>query len=346
MSTPNPTEDFKSTPPVSSKTFHVAGILATVYGLDELPNDCKSISCLWLLHGRLQRAEVMANVAYTCLHDWHQRVSSDHSKVGFIAVAFDQRNHGTREVYSLANKSWKEGNDNHAQDIVLHGTATDVSLLIDHLGSYIFHGPNTPSIDQHMVLGISLGGHAAWQIFFSEPRVTTAVVIIGCPDYMHLMNDRAQRSKVDLKKDSQNADEFLGSTFFPNALVESMKKNDPRGIVFGTSDIITSPTPDTSPSQAQIRAIFDQRIRNKKILICSGGADRLVPYRSAEQFLNFFKKATAGDGWYKDGNVYVEDNVYEGIGHAYSEEMVKDTTRFLSDILAGGSGAGSLSAKM
>jgi pimeloyl-ACP methyl ester carboxylesterase len=56
--------------------------------------------------------------------------------------------------------------------------------LIDHLGSYIFNGPDGPSIDQHLVLGVSLGGHAAWQVLFNEPRVAAAVVIIGCPDYM------------------------------------------------------------------------------------------------------------------------------------------------------------------
>jgi pimeloyl-ACP methyl ester carboxylesterase len=74
----------------------------------------------------------------------------------------------------------------HAQDMfgVFHGTALDTSLLIDHLGSYIFHGPDSPTIDEHLVLGISLGGHAAWQVFFHEPRVTAAIVIIGCPDYL------------------------------------------------------------------------------------------------------------------------------------------------------------------
>jgi len=63
-------------------------------------------------------------------------------------------------------------------------TALDTSLLRDHLGSYVFHGPDAPSIDQHLVWGISLGGHAAWQVIMSEPRVTAAVVIIGGPDYM------------------------------------------------------------------------------------------------------------------------------------------------------------------
>jgi dienelactone hydrolase len=66
---------------------------------------------------------------------------------------------------------------------VFHGTALDVSLLIDHLASYIFHGPDAVPIEQHMVVGVSLGGHAAWQIFFNEPRITCIVSIIGCPDY-------------------------------------------------------------------------------------------------------------------------------------------------------------------
>lgn len=66
---------------------------------------------------------------------------------------------------------------------IYHGTALDTSLLIDHLGSYIFHGPENPSITQHLVMGISLGGHAAWQVLFNEPRVTAGIIIIGCPDY-------------------------------------------------------------------------------------------------------------------------------------------------------------------
>lgn len=55
---------------------------------------------------------------------------------------------------------------------------------MDHLESYIFHDDDTRSLDQHLVLGWSLGGHAAWQVIFNEPRVTAAIVVIGCPDYM------------------------------------------------------------------------------------------------------------------------------------------------------------------
>ena len=78
-----------------------------------------------------------------------------------------------------------------------HGTATDASLLMDHLGSYVFHGAETPTIDDHMVIGYSLGGHASWQLFFNEPRITAAVVIVGCPDYASkdFISFRASRVK-------------------------------------------------------------------------------------------------------------------------------------------------------
>jgi len=188
MSTPNPLEASHSSPQtaVSSKTYHIAGILTTVHGLEELPSSCDSVACLWLLHPRLQTKETMAPVGTSIIHAWNQRRKSSGSKKGLIAVAFDQRNHGSRKVDKLANKTWIHGNPNHAQDMfsIFHGTAMDTSLLIDHLGSYIFSTPNSPVIVQHFVLGISLGGHAAWQVLFHEPRVSAAVVIIGCPDYM------------------------------------------------------------------------------------------------------------------------------------------------------------------
>jgi hypothetical protein len=171
--------------PISSETYYIAGILSTVYGLKELPPSCESVACLWLLHPRLQSKEEMRAVAERCIHDWNCRRKPDNRK-GLIAVAFDQRNHGSREVKKLANEAWRSGNPTHAQDMfsIFHGTATDTSLLIDHLESYIFPALASARVVEHFVLGISLGGHAAWQVVFHEPRVTAAVIIIGCPDYM------------------------------------------------------------------------------------------------------------------------------------------------------------------
>lgn len=195
MSAPNPLESTYSTPPpsISSKTYHIAGILTTVYGLDELDAQCDSVACLWLLHPRLQTKDIMSPVAASFIYAWNTRrkslsSSNPSSKKGLIAVAFDQRNHGSREVDKLANEAWRSGNPRHAQDMfsVFHGTAVDTSLLMDHLGSYVFPEPGGKGkrVGEHFVFGISLGGHAAWQVLLNEPRVSAAVVIIGCPDYM------------------------------------------------------------------------------------------------------------------------------------------------------------------
>jgi len=143
-----------------------------------------------------------------------------------------------------------------------------------------------------------------------------------------VMTDRARLSKLETYT-SSNGVSFLGSKDFPKALISSVQKWDPRGLLFGISDIEPFPS---KTEQVRLRQILDSKIKGKQILICSGGDDKLVPYHCAEPFIKFLKNATSG--WYKDGNVYVEDNVYPGVGHAYSEGMVKDTTRFVSDVLA------------
>ena len=145
------------------------------------------------------------------------------------------------------------------------------------------------------------------------------------------MTDRARLSKRETYTKSSGVD-FLGSKDFPNDLVASMLKSDPRGILFGTSEIQANPS---ESEQKRLREILDAKIRGKQLLVCSGGADKLVPYHCSEPFMQFLKNATSG--WYADGNVYVEDIVYPGVGHAYSEGMVKDTTRFFSNVLAGSS---------
>jgi hypothetical protein len=144
-----------------------------------------------------------------------------------------------------------------------------------------------------------------------------------------VMSDRARLSKLETYISSNGAD-FLGSKDFPKALISSIQKWDPRGLLFGTAEINPNPS---EKEQTCLRGILNSKIKGKRVLVCSGGDDKLVPYHCAEPFMNFLKKATGG--WYKDGNFYVEDNVYLGVGHAYSEGMVKDTTRFVSDILAG-----------
>jgi hypothetical protein len=154
------------------------------------------------------------------------------------------------------------------------------------------------------------------------------------------MTDRARLSKLETYT-RVNGAAFLGSKDFPQALISSIQKWDPRGVLFSTSEVTTNPSPT---EQQRLRPILDSKIKGKRILVCSGGADKLVPYHCAEPFMSFLKKAT--EGWYKDGNIYVEDNVYEGVGHAFSEEMVRDAMRFVRDTVAGASGDARAAPKM
>ena len=76
-------------------------------------------------------------------------------------VVVDQRNHGSRLVDPVANADWRSGNEQHAQDMFssYHGTQLDTSQLITYLPAYLFPRDEHLIID-HMVLGISLGGHS------------------------------------------------------------------------------------------------------------------------------------------------------------------------------------------
>lgn len=143
------------------------------------------------------------------------------------------------------------------------------------------------------------------------------------------MSDRARLSKLQTYTSSNGAN-FLGSKDFLSALVASVQKWDPKGLLFGLGDINPDPSAE---EQARLRPILDSKIKGKSMLVCSGGADKLVPYHASAPFMEFFKKATKG--WYSDGNVYVEDNVYKGTGHAYSDGMSVDACRFLCDMLDG-----------
>lgn len=153
---------------VSKKTFTIAGVRTTVFGLEELKPDVQDLACLWLLHPRLNTQASMEPLATSIIQDHVRRFvqGTERPSARLIVVSFDQRNHGSREVDRLANETWSAGNKSHAQDMfsIYNGTSVDVSLLITHLPAYVFPA-STYSITTNMVCGVSLGGHSAWVSF-------------------------------------------------------------------------------------------------------------------------------------------------------------------------------------
>ncbi|GKZ29694.1 hypothetical protein AbraIFM66950_006096 [Aspergillus brasiliensis] len=324
---------------VSRKTYPIAGIQTTVYGLDELPAQTTDIACLWLLHPRGGTQERMTGIGTTIIADWN----SGNPTKGLIAVAFDQRNHGTREVDPLANEAWRQGNPRHAQDMfsIFQGTARDVSLLIDYLPSYVFPHSDRKIVD-NLVLGVSLGGHAAWSCLLHEPRISAGVVIIGCPDYVNLMADRARLSKLPSWTNTNTpGSQFLGSEAFPSSLLDAVRKYDPASLILSqlksaseVGPLRNGPLPEpTENEKAALRPLLARTIAGKRILNLSGGKDKLVPYHRGEVFLTWLKQAIASQGWFADGAVTFEDLIDEDAGHEMTGKMMHQATRFVRETL-------------
>ncbi len=98
-------------------------------------------------------------------------------------------------------------------------------------------------------------------------------------------------------------------------------------MIFGTAPVASDPT-----DRERAKRILDERVRGKRFLLCSGGADKVVPYRSTQPFVDWF--IGAAKGWHAAAKLSVENIVYPGIGHEFSPGMVKDSLRFIIDAAA------------
>ena len=346
MPAPDPTMNYRKLPvtPVSRKTFNIAGILVTVYGVSELPVECTEVACLWLLHPRLLTQECMAPLAATVIGEWNKRRAPRSASAavapGLIAVSFDQRNHGTRLASALANKAWDQGNPTHALDMFsgFTGTARDTAQLLDYLPAYVFPPPSPRHIASHAALGISLGGHCAWHLLLHVPAITTVVSVIGCPDYARLLADRARKSNLpSYAITSPAGTAFFGSADFPPSLIDAVMASDPRGLLVGR---LTKPGEavelihTSAVEQERARAIMVERLSGKRLQCLSGGEDKLVPYSIGKPFMDWLKGAVGHDGWAVDTSFELEDLVFDGVGHDMSPSMVEAATRFIVDGLA------------
>lgn len=205
---------------------------------------------------------------------------------------------------------------------------------MDYISAYAF--PVSPhTISSHMALGISLGGHAVWHCLLQEPRITSGVVIIGCPDYVRVMSDRARLSKLKSWTDSSPpGSQFIGSKDFPRGLVEAVEKYDPAGLLLGKVLARTEETYTRDPTEEEEKRLIPlmtNTLHGKRILNLAGGADKLVPYKAGEPFLQWLKKAISEDGWFRDGGITLEDVVFDGVGHEMSAGMIHEVVRFIGE---------------
>ena len=95
----------------------------------------------------------------------------------------------------------------------------------------------------------------------TEPRLSVGIPIIGCPDYLALMHDRAKASGLQ-----------LGPPVFPDSLLEIIEKESPVSIS------MTGRNP----------------FLGKKVLVLAGGKDELVPWAFSESFVKRMKVGEEG----------------------------------------------------
>jgi len=229
------------------------------------------------------------------------------------------------------------------------GTAHDTSLLISHLGSYLPSALPPPT--QHLVLGISLGGHTSWHCIAFDPRITAAIVIIGCPDFTRLMCQRASKTRLKSWNATKPAgSSFLGSPDFPRTLLGEMERSDPAGHLLPSylkadpkrgydwetgSDEGRNLNKVLPTDYARLSSKLDATLKGKAILNLSGGADKLVPYGCGRVFFDYLKGAVGPGGWWTNNGVVFDDRRFDGIGHNVSPAMADAAVEFIGKVLSG-----------
>ncbi|TFK40093.1 Alpha/Beta hydrolase protein [Crucibulum laeve] len=275
------------------ETVHIGGITIHVYQAQSTAASSCPLVAFFLLHGRYGSAIAIDNIAKRVVD-----LTKDCLQQNLLVITFDHRNHGTRMVNAKANDAWStehdRHNERHAVDMysIQSGTARDVSFVIDFLPAYLYPMGDR-AIVEWGVAGISLGGHSTWLSLTKDKRIKTGIPIIGCADYIKLIEERAQRSKIPNTP-----------PYFPVSFLALVKQSDPLSTPYDIPD-------ESNP------------FWGKNILVLSGEADRLVPWSASEEFV---KKLQVGPGMKKI-------SVHKDVGHECTEQMVEEMATFIKEVV-------------
>jgi len=283
------------------QTIVVAGIQVDVWANEPNPSiNQLPVSLLFLLHGRegSRKSKTIKDIAERMLRI--QRASTINSdwKRELVIASFDQRNHGSRLVDAKANLDWNldkpdRHNERHALDMyaIQVGTAHDVSNIADFLPSYLYP-EDERTIDQWAIAGFSLGGHATWIALKNDKRLEVGIPIVGCPDYLSLIIDRAKIGNVDVGSPAH----------FPPSLIRYIEEHDP------ISALPNPPIKNTNP------------FLHRRILAIAGAKDPLVPWRFSQEF---WERLDVGEDGVKEN--FVDENA----GHEWTEKMGDKMAEFV-----------------
>lgn len=258
------------------------------------------IKVVYFAHGRGGDYKVTEALAKKVLGLLYAKSPS----VPYVAVTFDARNHGEREVHSVANDAWDKGNPDHGIHMtsVVDGNVADLKLIIEYLPLFLKLQQHLPKvvIPGHeykiryinTLSGISLGGHTVLRFASEYPELVDAInPIVGCASLTTLLVNRQKKTTDYDKKyfyysypelEIENEDEY------PRELHERLS--------------------------AQDIAIFELfPVKQVRMFACFGADDKLVPPEISLLWTNLYVSSSSAS----------EAFVQEGAGHELTKEMVE-----------------------
>jgi hypothetical protein len=129
----------------------------------------------------------------------------------------------------------------------------------------------------------------------TDPRIKIGIPIIGCPDYLALMKQRAKNANVP-----------FSAPFFPESFKALVESADP----------VASSYRDSSSANPFL---------GKRILVLSGGMDPLVPWNTSEKFIEGLEVGE-GHGCVK------RVSVHPGVKHDCTEAMIREMASFINEV--------------
>lgn len=132
-----------------------------------------------------------------------------------------------------------------------------------------------------------------------------------------------------LKSNAEWTGSFQGSRIFPSDVSNICTYSDPKTYLFGR-DALEKITL-SSNDECRLWTVLNHTIRGKKLLLCSGQEDELVPYAITQPFVQQLSCAISRQNWQGEDAVTIDDRLYGGIGHEFSNDMVKDAVEWIMD---------------
>ncbi|KAH8705841.1 hypothetical protein BGW36DRAFT_18778 [Talaromyces proteolyticus] len=311
-----------SSTPLSSKTeLVIGGLKVYVYGLkeiDELVGCNQEIAVLYLAHNRTRTYRVMEELAHEVLYRYRTHAAKS-QRVGLIALTMNMRNHGDREVFPQANKTWKDGNENHAMDLVsmISGSAHDFKLVVDYLPCYL------PQFTRfyNIMAGVSLGGHTAWRIasLAAPGQFHAFAIIVGSPNLASLLLSRLGIDSAEIELSPASTEE--PRAFRYDELKKLMTTTQQRRWPLALAEIVHR-------DDGKVAEDFPSDI---PLLLCNGMYDQLVPVKYTATWVEERRRLRSEQSDKRHDNVtfFVQENT----GHSCTKEMVAMMAVWLGDVL-------------